>query len=354
VDTLTGDANDNWTGSLWVTVRATDRWGLLCLSNEFEVAVKNVNDAPAITSIPPVGALAGMPYEYAQTAMDGDGDAITFGLREAPQNMTMDPRSGKVLWTPPIPGVFRVSVNASDGLATTFHNFTIVVGVRNHPPRFVSTPQTGAVAGISYGYGARAIDTDGDRLEYSLLVWPGEMTVDRSSGNISWSPSRSDEGNFSVAVKVSDGNGGEASQQFTVQVLPFVKARVTVERPLAKRSVSGKYIFAGRVERGTLEVLGVQLRIDSGDWMNATGNESWGLAFDTGSLAAGDHTLQVRAWDATGFSDPVSVRFLVDNPSTGLGDTVPIAIIIVAAAGATIAAMALLRRRRKPRIYDWG
>jgi hypothetical protein len=354
VDALTGDANDNWTGALRVVLQCTDRRGLSTDSNAFDIVVRNVNDAPAFTSVPATEATGGLQYEYRLAAVDGDDDTLSFNLEKKPQNMTFDPKSGLMLWTPVSAGSHNVSAAVSDGILTTYQNFTILVTVLNKAPRFISAPTITATAMVLYVYEARAMDPDGDRLSYSLLVWPGGMSIDGLTGRIVWTPGSGDTGNVSAAIKVTDWKGGETRQEFVLTVHPFVKAKMTVSQPLPGKPVSGRYIFAGSVERGTLDVLGVQLRIDSGEWMNATGNSTWGLAIDTGRLGEGEHTLQVRACDASGFSDTVSVRFRVDNPQTGAGD-MPILIgIIILAICAGAVALILHWRRRGPKHYDWG
>jgi hypothetical protein len=353
-DAQTGAENDNWTGGLSVVVCCSDGRGLTRYSDAITITVEAVNDAPAVTSAPVTDAFVGQSYDCRLTAVDAEADPIIFTLVAGPQSMTLDQSTRMLSWKPKQAGSFPVSVSVSDGVASTFRNFTIIVSDINKDPIFVSTPVSRATAGIPYEYDSRAIDLDGDELEYSLVVWPGGMSIGPHDGRIDWTPSRELSGDFSVAVRVSDGNGGEARQQFMLNVSSFVRPRITVTRPPAGRTVSGNYTFVARVERGTMEIAGVQLRIDEGEWMNATGDGSWGIAFDTRTLAAGDHTLQARAIDASGISDTVSVRFRVDDPRAGTGDMAILAGILIVAICAGAAAAGLWMRRRWPKRYDWG
>jgi len=356
-DALSGDANDNWTGALTVVVSCTDGRGLLRLSDPFAVTVAQVNDAPAVTSAPVLEAFALRNYEYRLTAVDAEGDRLLFGLASGPEGMAVDRSSGILRWRPEEPGAFPVSVSVSDAWATSYQNFTLHVSVINKPPWFVSVPVTEAPAGLPYEYQARAVDPDGDALEYSLLAWPSGMSVGRTDGRLSWAVPRETAGNFSVVVKATDGKGGEDRQEFSVGVRPFARPSVAISAPAAGRTVSGKYLVSGTAQKGTLDIAAVRLRIDGGEWMNATGNATWGLSLDTRVLRDGPHLLEARASDGTTFSDTASVRFDVDNGGqSGVHwmAVLPAAVLLVLAVAAAAALARWRRRTRRPKKYDWG
>jgi hypothetical protein len=48
IDSLTGSANDNWTGTIEIVIEVTDTLGLTNISNQFIVTVTEVNDAPIV------------------------------------------------------------------------------------------------------------------------------------------------------------------------------------------------------------------------------------------------------------------------------------------------------------------
>jgi hypothetical protein len=353
VDALTGAQNDNWTGRLRVRLKAADRWGQETLSNEFDLVVRQVNDAPVFTGPPPEQVTGGMLYEQRLSAVDAENDTLVFSLEEGPAGMTLDPSTGILRWTPSTPGAFRVSVEVSDGELASHQNFTLVVTFLNKAPRFVSTPPTEATGGIRYVYVPSAADVDGDRLNYSLAQAPSGMLVDRSTGRLDWTPGWEASGNFSVVLIVSDGKGGEARQEFSIKVTPFKTASVTIIQPRFNQAVSGNFLFTGRVARGTLNVTSVQARIDSGDWQNATGNDSWGLRFDTRKLADGAHTLEVRAYDGQVYSMVASVKFTTAN-KVKTDDTWIFVAISAVAVLIACAAVVIWWRGRKPKVYDWG
>jgi len=96
-----------------------------------------------------------------------------------------------------------------------------------------------------------------------------------------------------------------------------VKAKVEITRPVENGKVKGKVIMAGTALKGTLEVVVVQVKVDDGPWMNATGTSSWQFSLDTSKMKNGAHSLAARAFDGTDYSDPVARTFSVDNKNQG-------------------------------------
>ncbi|MBA7525522.1 hypothetical protein ES705_17673 [subsurface metagenome] len=74
---------------------------------------------------------------------------------------------------------------------------------RNQAPIITSIPITAVELGETYTYDVNATDPEGATLAYSLITKPTGMTITSTTGLIKWTPKA--EGNFAVAVKVSDG-----------------------------------------------------------------------------------------------------------------------------------------------------
>lgn len=89
----------------------------------------------------------------------------------------------------------------------------------NRSPVFTSLPIETAIVGSPYIYTVAATDPDGDSLTYSLVASPATMTIDAATGEIRWTPSAAEttaQSDQSVVVRVTDGKGGEAQQQFSI------------------------------------------------------------------------------------------------------------------------------------------
>ncbi len=107
-------------------------------------------------------------------------------------------------------------------------NFT-VADPTNNRPRITSAPVATANAQQPYTYDVNATDPDGDPIAYSLNTFPAGMTINGTTGVISWTPT--EQGSFNVTVEAADGRGGRDTQSF-----PVVVAGVTTNEPLLKFS----------------------------------------------------------------------------------------------------------------------
>jgi uncharacterized protein YjdB len=57
----------------------------------------------------------------------------------------------------------------------------------------------------AYTYNVNGTDPDGDTLIYSLTTNPADLTINSTTGVISWTPASTQIGDHNVTVKVSDG-----------------------------------------------------------------------------------------------------------------------------------------------------
>jgi RHS repeat-associated protein len=190
----------------------------------FEVVVDPgaVNSAPSFTSAPPNSFVPLSAVIYNADAIDADGEALTFAIDFAPAGATIDPTTGVFRWVPPDATPQRAQIRVSDP-RRAFAVQTLILlpgGLSNRPPLIESTPPALAEVGQALAYHVVATDPDGDPLAYSLATGPGGMAVDAASGRLSWTPLASQVAVHPVAVEVSDGRGGLATQTFSLTVRP--------------------------------------------------------------------------------------------------------------------------------------
>ena len=69
-----------------------------------------------------------------------------------------------------------------------------------------------------------------------------------------------------------------------------------------------------------MEVVSVWIKIDSGEWKEATGTLSWFYIWDVTRETAGSHTITARAFDGKIYSDEVSVTVTVKSSNVNPGD----------------------------------
>ena len=87
----------------------------------------------------------------------------------------------------------------------------------NEAPVIQSSPPLSAKLGDDYSYQVEAIDDNDADLTYSLLLSPEGMTIDSSTGLLTWTPTEDQVGENDVTIKVSDGWNG-ITQDFSIEV----------------------------------------------------------------------------------------------------------------------------------------
>ena len=97
----------------------------------------------------------------------------------------------------------------------------------NSAPVIESTPVTTAKEGAAYTYDVEATDPNEDTLTYSLTISPTGMTINSTTGVITWTPTKSQVGENEVMVEVSDGNKS-TTQSFTVTVAEALLTSIVV------------------------------------------------------------------------------------------------------------------------------
>lgn len=179
------------------------------------------NRAPAIASVPQLEAVVGVEYSHVVQAADDDSDVLTYDLIVGPEGMTIDGASGLIEWTPLLAqaGSQQVEVEVTDSRGGAVRQ-KFTVQTRNNPdnraPIFQSAPQTEVAPAAAYDYQPVAFDLDGDSFTWSLDQKPGSMSINSTTGEITWIGATS--GNHPITVKADDGNGGIAYQSFVLSV----------------------------------------------------------------------------------------------------------------------------------------
>jgi RHS repeat-associated protein len=209
-------------GSNAVTVRVDNNQGAAAgQSFTVQVVVQPTNAPPQITSHPPLAATLGSQYVYNLTGIDPDNTLLIWSLDTAPDGMTIDPMQGFIRWTPTAEELGSQSVTVrltnAEGLHVT-QSFVVTVRALDVPPLITSTPPTEATVSKSYTYPVQAADAEGNPLTFTLTSGPLGMTIDSITGQVQWVPSQAELGSQNVAIEVDDGQGGKATQTWTIVV----------------------------------------------------------------------------------------------------------------------------------------
>ena len=200
-----------------------------------------VNRDPQITSMPTsTTAVMGEGYAYQVSATDPDGDSLSYSLSLKPgYTMDINPDTGLVTtqwpaelfsgyWHEPITFPFTVTVSdGKGGYATqtidmilecpkgqTWVNDTGVGACQVSAGGITITSTAGASArpGETYTYQVVAVDAKGLPMTYSLSGQPAGMSIS-PAGLITWNvPPDAKEGSYPYQIRVTDAEGGLATQ----------------------------------------------------------------------------------------------------------------------------------------------
>ncbi len=210
----------------------TPQWSV---TNAFEIVVREVNVPPVLT-VPGDRSTAELVASTATvTASDSDlpADTLTFQLLSPPSGMTIQPGTGVISWNPSEadgPSTNRITVVVSetgfgDPQAPRFsitNSFQWIVTEENVAPVLQPIADASLHYGVPLAIQATASDRDlpANTLTYTLDLAPEGMTVDATTGAITWTSLQSQVGAHPVTLTVTD-NGVPpltASQSFTVTV----------------------------------------------------------------------------------------------------------------------------------------
>lgn len=184
----------------------------------------NANTPPTIEGNPATVADVGVLYTFTPTALDADGDPLTFSISNRPAWLTFDTKSGQLSGTPGPGNVGTYSniiISVNDGKATALlPTFAIQVrGPTNQAPSISGTPSTSVQAGQQYSFQPVGSDPDGDRLTYSITNRPTWATFSTSTGRLSGTPADAHVGTYSnIVIRVSDGRRTASLPAFSIVV----------------------------------------------------------------------------------------------------------------------------------------
>ncbi|WP_414573235.1 putative Ig domain-containing protein [Nostoc sp. CCY 9925] len=182
------------------------------------------NQDPVFRTTAPIPTLSvGEELIYRANASDPNANPLTYDLTLAPSGMLINKETGTLIWSPKAnqAGIFNVILRVQDGQGgMALQAFQGTVLPENHEPVFTSTtPTANPQVGKTFRYQAQALDSDGDTLIYSLLTGaPSGITINSTTGLVTWTPTAAQLGTQEFSIKVIDGKGGEGLQKVSLVV----------------------------------------------------------------------------------------------------------------------------------------
>ena len=143
----------------------------------------------------------------------------------------------------------------------------------------------------------------------------------------------------------------------TISPPPNLPPTCSITAPPQGADVSGRAAIQGVAADADGNIVVVEIRIDGGSWIGASGKDVWSYALNTKLYSNGQHTIEARSYDGKDFSQVASVTVSVNNPAEqgpsggrGSSDAVGIALSIALLVVALLLIFLFLveRRSRKP------
>lgn len=188
------------------------------------------NTPPTLSGTPPTSVQAGAHYAFQPSAVDANGDSLTFSITNLPAWAAFNTLTGSLSGTPSSSAVgtySNITISVSDGKnIVALPSFTITVTAppsnppaTNQPPKISGTPATSVQAGGHYSFEPAASDPEGKTLSFTISHAPSWATFSTSTGQLSGTPGSASVGTYSgIVITVSDGSLSASLPAFTIQV----------------------------------------------------------------------------------------------------------------------------------------
>lgn len=178
---------------------------------------------PRVTSlkVSPETPVAGDKVRAIVETFDKEGDGVTVEYNWSKNNAPLFEASDTLTLSEEFKRGDKITVTAvPDDGKRKGNPVSANLFVANSLPVIKPSQETYRFEGREYSYHIKATDPDGDPLTYSLKSAPQGMSINPTTGLISWNVPPDFKGKANVVVSVTDGHGGEALQSFTIEIRP--------------------------------------------------------------------------------------------------------------------------------------
>jgi hypothetical protein len=195
--------------------------------------VNNVAAATVVPSIPtclpPVvdqmhndNATCGASYTSGNPSLSSGTTPVTWSLGAgAPAGMTINPSNGVVSWPSPTTtgSPYSITINATNSCGTGSN--TLPITVNGNSPTVNAISDDTASCGAGYSSAAPSASGGVAPLIWSLVSGPAGMTIDSSTGVVSWPNPLANGSPYTITVKADSAGGcGSDSKSWNLTVNP--------------------------------------------------------------------------------------------------------------------------------------
>ncbi len=186
-----------------------------------DVTVPVPNSPPRITTLDvyPQYPIIGDTIKIEAVTLDKENDPVTISYHWKKNDLPLPVETATLKITEEFKRGDKISVRLIPHDGKTYGSpITLNVVIANAPPVIEQSEDMFNIEGSFYSYKIKAHDPDGDKLTYTLKSAPSGMTINPATGQIQWSIPTGFRGEAPVKISVTDGQGGEISQSFTLEV----------------------------------------------------------------------------------------------------------------------------------------
>lgn len=334
-----------------VTIQASDGHGGTD-AKSFRVVVHDLNRPPSLEGIPDQEVNEGASLSFAVSAVDPDGDPLSYAVISGPGEMAGNLYSYSAPWdSNHADESYTVTIQVSDGHGgTDTKSFLLTVHDINRPP--TATPQSVVTdEDTPVSITLTGSDPDGDPLAFSILSSPAHGSLSGTPPVVTYSPSPNYNGLDSFSFQVADGYGGTATATVSITVNPVNDPPVAApdwaitdeDTPLMIDVLANdsdpdgdplSITSVGIPSHGTATIVGDRVRYDPDPGYSGTDGFTYTISDGHGGTASATVTVEVRhvnhppvAYDdkyTTDWTMPIQITLRADDPD---GD--PLSYIIV-------------------------
>lgn len=204
------------------------------------------NEPPVISSQADRQATTEEAYRYQVVANDPENNPLlyTVGGYKTPIGVTIDSKTGLLIWQKPTAGYHHLQILVSDGENVVSQRWAVNITqptTINQPPEFTTTPPTETAVGEDYFYQAKATDPEGKPVTYYLNgTVPTKLNLDRKTGLITWK--NISPGYYYFQLIASDGEK-MTTQWISIQPSNNNKAPIFTSTPIVTGSEDSPYHY---------------------------------------------------------------------------------------------------------------
>lgn len=152
-----------------------------------------------------------------------------------------------------------------------------------------------------------------------FIIWAPTSNEDNESNSYYWCDTKGNPGNdpYNRGEQFLPGEQQDWAD-FCFQTYGYSIPSIIIISPSNEEDVGGLITIQGTADDLDGYVHKVEVKIDDGNWLTATGTNTWNYEWETRTVINGYHTIYARSFDGESYSDTVSVNVIIKNTAISI------------------------------------